>query len=334
MTGSVRLVTGRLPRCCSDFNVMSNEGLVSQGNGPNRRNESSLGVIMRHAIPATLFLLALLLAGCSQPSGSNQASATPDGSATPKASASPVVASPLPLTEEFKPIFEAMARDRTASDPDPFAPAVEAVKSHPEVALMVDEDGNTLLNKTLQTSISARHIEPQKEVVRVLLENGADPNHPNYQQMPPLAQRSLSPGVVTLLLEHGADPNSRAESGLTALMQAWDADSARVLLEHGADVKLADGSGRTALHHAAGNRSEAGPAIVQALVDAGADVSQTDEGGNTPLHLAASAGETESAKILIGKGAKNVPNKKGETPLQLAKERHNEDVAALLKDLK
>jgi ankyrin repeat protein len=59
--------------------------------------------------------------------------------------------------------------------------------------------------------------------------------------------------VVRLLLEHGADPNSRDTSGLTPLHEAVLSQQqtiVRILIEAGADITAGDKDGATPLEHA------------------------------------------------------------------------------------
>lgn len=49
-----------------------------------------------------------------------------------------------------------------------------------------------------------------------------------------------------------------------------------------------------------------------------ADVNITDKDGNTPLMIAVNAGRTRTARFLLQKGARLIPNKKGISPLTLA----------------
>lgn len=73
--------------------------------------------------------------------------------------------------------------------------------------------------------------------------------------------------------------------------------------------------------------------VAKFLIAKGADVNIKDKWeGITPLHLAAGDGDMDLAVLLIGKGAEiNVKNKKGKTPLSLAKEKGHEQVVELLR---
>ncbi|KAK0049487.1 serine/threonine-protein phosphatase 6 regulatory ankyrin repeat subunit A [Biomphalaria pfeifferi] len=101
--------------------------------------------------------------------------------------------------------------------------------------------------------------------------------------------------IVRLLLEHGADANVRCHEGLTPLMYCCtpDTDGMRVgvlklLLESGAAIALKDHRGkRSALHIAviSGN-----VVAVEILIGAGADVNEIDKTLRTPLTHAISYG--------------------------------------------
>jgi len=94
------------------------------------------------------------------------------------------------------------------------------------------------------------------DVIRVLLENGADPNSVDDFGQTPLIELMLmeNDGNVTaaieLLLEHGADINAKDSEDTTALMFAClsnNKNAVDVLLENRADIHLRDFMGRTAL---------------------------------------------------------------------------------------
>lgn len=86
-----------------------------------------------------------------------------------------------------------------------------------------------------------------------LLEHGADVSAvaQNPQQIQPLHAGAAGKGSLNLmrvLLEHGADPNARQSGGFTPLHTAadrGDVEMARLLLEHGADLAVEDDEGRT-----------------------------------------------------------------------------------------
>ncbi|WP_331429350.1 ankyrin repeat domain-containing protein [Gloeobacter violaceus] len=79
----------------------------------------------------------------------------------------------------------------------------------------------------------------QQEIVRLLLEAGANPNAADKRGALPLklAVHLGSEPIVRLLLEHGADPNKRASGETTSALQHaafyGHVELVRVLLEHG-----------------------------------------------------------------------------------------------------
>jgi ankyrin repeat protein len=94
------------------------------------------------------------------------------------------------------------------------------------------------------------------DVIRVLLENGADPNSVDDFGQTPLIELMLMENdgnvsaAIELLLEHGADINAKDDEDTTALMYAClskNKNAVDVLLENRADIHLRDNTGKTAL---------------------------------------------------------------------------------------
>ena len=96
------------------------------------------------------------------------------------------------------------------------------------------------------------------DCVRLLLDNGADPNAQVHSLAKTALLAAASVAVVTadtvdivgLLLHSGADPNVATSSGRTALMsaaRAGNVDAVRLLLAFGADPKATDRWDRTAI---------------------------------------------------------------------------------------
>ena len=109
------------------------------------------------------------------------------------------------------------------------------------------------------------------EVVRVLLDHGADPDDDADNQfgVRPVnaAAAAHDRETMRLLLEAGADPNARQQGGFTPLHEAAHTDDvqmARLLLEHGADPAIATDDGRTAARMAADDGSTRVAALLAA----------------------------------------------------------------------
>ena len=125
----------------------------------------------------------------------------------------------------------------------------------------------------LTEAVDKMHIE----ALLVLLEHNADINLPNIDGKTPLywtLSESSSNGrfvdVVRLLLEHGADPNVCTNHHTTTLHEASSrglVEAARLLLIHGAKVDEKDGSGRTPLQVAGLKRRDE---MTKVLVEYGA----------------------------------------------------------------
>ena len=123
----------------------------------------------------------------------------------------------------------------------------------------------------------------------------------NFDGQTSFVRAALSGDVelMRVLLENGADPNLPTTLGTTALMAAagmnWvtaqtyshsDAEYAQAVqlcLEHGADVNAANSLGLTAMHAAANRGIES---IIQILADHGAKLDPKDNVGRTPMTFA------------------------------------------------
>jgi ankyrin repeat protein len=142
--------------------------------------------------------------------------------------------------------------------------------------------------------------------------------------------------IVKLLLEHGADPNIRDMYGETPLHDAayWGhADVVKLLLEHGADLSAKNKYGETPLFLAI--HSEYGTEVAKLLLERGADPNVRSKrmlyGRRTPLHYAVLGGDVELARLLLEKGANpNAKDEYGETPLHIAVVRGDLQMAKLL----
>jgi ankyrin repeat protein len=166
------------------------------------------------------------------------------------------------------------------------------------------------------------------------LEDGTVDRSGKKRSMPPLhgfaaihvASREGNVEIVRILLQHGADPTLQTEKGYTPLHFACfsgNADLVRLLLGHGVDVDAKTSDGSTSLHVAAHyGRPSTRQTIVQILLDHGANVSAVMELQQTALHRFFSAqGITYEgvARLLIDRGINiNTAMHGGKTAIHLA----------------
>jgi len=184
-------------------------------------------------------------------------------------------------------------------------------------------------NKTTPLSKAAEN--SHSDVVKLLLDSGADPNKADYvgQSLLLLAAANSHSEVVQRLLNSGADPSKADNYGRTPLHLAAGRgrkDSVQLLLNSGADPNKADSGGFTPLHRAARSGCKD---IIQLLLNSGADPNKADNYGQTPLHWAAGHGHKDIVQLLHSVADPNKADSDGKTACDLA---HNEDIAKMLND--
>ena len=172
------------------------------------------------------------------------------------------------------------------------------------------------------------------EVVKLLLERGADPNVKDKENYTALfhAIEAMYQEVALAILDHpNLDLNARGLNGVTALMSfAWrdNNDVVRKLLDRGADVNAQDNDGDAALHGVAksGNME-----VLDMLLQKGANPNLKNKLGGTPLMWAAVFGHEDAAKRLLERGADPaLKDVDGMTALDWAIRNKREKVVALL----
>jgi ankyrin repeat protein len=137
------------------------------------------------------------------------------------------------------------------------------------------------------------------DIVKLLLEKGADPNTRDYRGRTALFKAGKNVPMAKMLLARGADPNVRDQDGATPLW--WAAHDKAVaivnaLLDHGADVNAQEKDGGTALMAAAEQKQ--GAAVLKALVARGANVKARTREGHTALSIATLMGYSENVRLL------------------------------------
>ncbi len=199
-------------------------------------------------------------------------------------------------------------------------------------------DKGARINTQTETGRTALYLAAsqsgREDVVRVLLDGGADPNLSTLPGRTPLMAASAE-GEVTamrLLLEKGANPKAASGTGSTALFDAArsrSVEAVRLLLDAGADVNTLTKRRESVLGLAAMQGAEG---IVKLLLERGAQVNGQDERGYSPLMYAAysEAASAEVVRMLLARGADASVTGEGETPQSLAGKRGDNEVARLL----
>jgi ankyrin repeat protein len=214
-------------------------------------------------------------------------------------------------------------------------------------------------------AVRAEHLD----VVKVLVERGADINMGDNDELTPLhksAYRGLTE-ISEYLISKGANISAEDRRGVTPLHLAAARGHNKVmelLLAKGAEINTADKDGETPLHRAAKNGY---PRAIDFLAEKGADLNVPDNHGKTalywtverrrytsiaallragadteigikrteetPLHKALAENDIRAIEMLVKGGADvNMANSKGETPLQIAEKRKMKNAVKLLKE--
>ncbi|XP_041968957.1 transient receptor potential channel pyrexia isoform X2 [Aricia agestis] len=154
--------------------------------------------------------------------------------------------------------------------------------------------------------------------VKTLLNYGADVNAGLNEHSPlHFAVLSDAPEVVSALLEAGACPDTPqvfTETPLHVAASLGSASCMKLLLDAGADVRAALGSGRATALHLAAVDGHAECACL--LLDHGSQIDEVNSRGQTSLHLATLAQSIEVVELLVARHANvRARDVDGRTPL-------------------
>ena len=200
------------------------------------------------------------------------------------------------------------------------------IKKHPE---LVNSRGGRIY-APLQAALYKRHFS----VANLLYGHGAVVEVRGGGEETPLHRASQEyVDIMRWLLDHGADPNARTCYDYTPLFYAtWYLEAVQVLIENNADVNMQNNNGETPLYNVfTRGRSDNIADIVQRLLEHGADPNIRNNDDSTPLHRASSNGWLEAARLLLSYGAKvDEQDKNGMTPFQLAASRGHDEIRKLL----
>ena len=110
-----------------------------------------------------------------------------------------------------------------------------------------------------------------------------------------------STNLLAVLVRHGADLGKQGTNwNISPLHIAKDAKTAGYLLDHGAKLESKAVNGQTPLMWAA---KRGDPELIECLLKRGAKLNAKDENGRTALCFAEDGRHTNTAALLIGKGA-------------------------------
>ena len=173
--------------------------------------------------------------------------------------------------------------------------------------------------------------------IRKLFKKGASAQTRGEDGVTPLmvAVSERKKDVVKFLLEQGADVNAKDFGGDSVLFHALfhdDAGADKEIVEllacHGVDIDAKDGTGKTALAISSVlGDTETG----QWLVSKGANIDEQDRELKTPLFLSLSEEKTDMLSFLVGAGADpNIPDDDGQLPIFRAAAKNNPQAVSLL----
>lgn len=181
-------------------------------------------------------------------------------------------------------------------------------------------------NNLLQTPLHVAVITDNKEIVKLLVSHGSDPNNPDRYGSTAFhlcAKFDFPDCFMEILKSIGTRKpalNCRDYEGHTALHVAVLRRARKIfplLVAHGADIDAKDNKGgRTPLIYAI-EMNEKG--FVETLLERDASVSQQTYSGDTALHIASGRGLQDIVRLLLRRGADaTMKNTHFETPMSLA----------------
>lgn len=195
-----------------------------------------------------------------------------------------------------------------------------------------DENNKSLLHYALESG--------DKELISLLLKNGADANIRNFHGETPLhflvALKNGS-SLIEYLLNEGAYIDSQTHGGSTPLHFACkfgNREAVEILLRRGANIRILTGEGYNLLHCCI---LMGKPRTLKNLLEKDIFknfIEKRDFQDRTPLHLACELGEDLCAEILIKYGANlDAEDLNGYTPLQLACSSDSDEIVEIIMEV-
>ena len=188
--------------------------------------------------------------------------------------------------------------------------------------------GNLEADRELFDAVSDGNIENVKKHIDAganVNEKDNGGNTPIHLHLHPYHGNAPDKAIVKILLENGADINARTENGFTPLDFAIFIERRKKLNNEISDLlrsQEAKSGAETSLVVAA---SLGDVQSIEKLLKAGADINET------LLHLTASSGYKNATELLLARGANiNATNDQGRTPLFEAVRSRKKDIVELL----
>ncbi|KAJ5995390.1 hypothetical protein N7481_002367 [Penicillium waksmanii] len=162
-------------------------------------------------------------------------------------------------------------------------------------------------NNAGNTALSVAAQADRMEVMKLLLENGADPNTTGeVDGVTPLHLVYYDIDKVKLLAEHGADITRAVKGSINSgwMLLHFSAchnvkEGVEFALDHGTDVNEQTSTGLTALHLTSTHATDKTIEIFKMLLDRGADPEIRSEDGQTVLERAAIHGSNEIIRLIL-----------------------------------
>ena len=163
------------------------------------------------------------------------------------------------------------------------------------------------VNNKSQTALILACFTAQAESVKLLLENGANPNisdDRHYTSLHAAVYGCCTNDTLQDIIDHTVhlnDQNNKGETALNLACSYRQQDSVRVLLEAGSGPNIADDNGNTCLH--AVLISGCCKKIIHKIIDHGADMNATNKHHWTALLLACVKKNEHAINVLLNAGA-------------------------------